>query len=94
MAFLSIVDEGPLEERDALWEAGRKSGREWFTARTLAEYWIDGQRTLSEIVKLVQLETGRAYGTEILAYCQFLAVKGVLTLHPKKQTTEVSSTES
>ena len=90
MAFHSILDEGPPEERDAQWEAGRKAGREWFTVRTLAEYWIDGQRTLSEIVKLVQLETGQAYGPEILAYCQFLAVKGVLTLHPKNQTTEVS----
>ena len=80
MAFLSIVDEGPPEERDARWESGRKAGREWFTARTLAEYWIDGQRTLGEIVNLVQLETGRAYGPEILAYCQLLANKGLLAL--------------
>ena len=80
MAFLSIVDEGPPEERDARWESGRKAGREWFTARTLAEYWIDGQRTLGEIVNLVQLETGRAYGPEILAYCQLLADKGLLAL--------------
>ena len=81
MAFLSIVDEGPPEERDALWEAGRKSGSEWFTARTLAEYWIDGQRTIAEIVRLVQHETGKFYGPEILAYCQFLASKGLLALH-------------
>jgi aminopeptidase YwaD len=80
MAFLSIVDEGPPEERDALWDAGRKSGRDWFTARTLAEYWIDGQRTIAEIADLIQHETGKFYGPEILAYCKFLVSKGLLAL--------------
>ncbi len=83
MAFLSIIDEGPPEERDALWEASRKAGRDWFTARTLAEYWIDGQRTIAEIADLIRHETGKFYGTEILAYCEFLTSKGLLALQTK-----------
>ena len=80
MAFLSVLDGGTPEERDALWQASRRAGRGWITARTLAEYWIDGRRTLAEIAALVHRETGADYTSEIVAYCDLLATKGLLTL--------------
>jgi hypothetical protein len=79
MAFHSAMEEGPPAERDALWEASQKAHRGWPTARTLAEYWIDGKRTVDEIIDLVHQETGSFYGPEILGYCELLASKGLLT---------------
>jgi hypothetical protein len=82
IAFLSVLDGGTPEERDTIWEANRQAGEAWVKARTLAEYWIDGKRTLAEVAALVRQETGANVGPEILAYCELLASKGLLALHP------------
>lgn len=80
VAFLSSLDELSPEERDALWHANKQAGKGWFRARSLAEYWIDGKRTLREIADLVYHETGAFYGPEIAAYCRLLAGKGLVTM--------------
>jgi hypothetical protein len=82
LAFLSVLDGGAPEERDALWEANRHAGEGWIKARTLAEYWIDGSRTLAEIADLVRHETGASYDPQISAFCELLASKGLLTYQP------------
>jgi hypothetical protein len=48
----------PEEEREAYWRL-RKRHRESWIQGVLAQYWADGKRSLSEIARLIEMETGR-----------------------------------
>jgi hypothetical protein len=50
----------PPEERESLLQLQKKRHRAAWTLPTLALYWADGQRTLTEIADLVELETGQS----------------------------------
>jgi hypothetical protein len=89
LAFRSLLEGTTPAERDALWEANHRAGRAWWTARTLAEYWADGQRSISEIADRVQQETGQDFGPQILAFFEFLAGQDAVTLHEAGAVQEV-----
>lgn len=46
------------EDREAYWRLNKKYGESWAQG-ILAQYWADGQRSLLEIAKLIELEIGR-----------------------------------
>jgi len=50
----------------------------WRMLRLFAEYWADGRRTLAEIARLVELETGQALGPSIETYFSLLEQAGVM----------------
>ncbi len=54
----------------------------WMSVRVYAEYWADGRRTLAEIARLVELETGRALAPAIAAYFRLLEKAGVVEFTP------------
>ena len=58
--------------RDALWQASKQAGNLWWTARSLAEYWADGQRSVDEISDKVYQETGQRFDNEIMSYFEIL----------------------
>lgn len=60
------------EDRLAWYQLIEEAGEGWATARLLAEYWADGQRTLRDIVDLVEMECGQRRGAELLEYFRFL----------------------
>ncbi|MEA3337852.1 MAG: DUF4910 domain-containing protein [Chloroflexota bacterium] len=80
ISFFDLMAKLSEEERDAFWQETMGAGRASWTARTLAEYWADGQLTVAEIADRVQLETGVASGERVLAYFQALAERGVVKL--------------
>jgi hypothetical protein len=91
VGFRSLVQDGTAEERDALWEAQKKGGRDWSTVQALSEYWADGQRSIAEIADRVALETGTNHGPVILAFFHLLAAKGLATLHQTAPAPEGAS---
>ena len=52
----------------------------WRMLRAYAEYWTDGRRTLAEIAKLVEMETGQALGPSIETYFRLLEKAGVMEI--------------
>jgi len=67
----------PPEDRDAYWKLG-KEHRESQVLGTLAVYWADGERNLLEIVRLVELETGRKDLEYLVGYFGFLRKMGLV----------------
>ncbi|HIQ06197.1 MAG TPA: DUF4910 domain-containing protein, partial [Anaerolineae bacterium] len=70
LARLSDADREVFREWE---EAG---SQEWQRARRVAEYWADGQRTITDIVQLVELETGWRQGEKVWEYFQWLEQLG------------------
>ncbi len=71
----------PFAESDlAAWRQLYADIPNWRMLRLFAEYWADGQRTLAEIAKLVEMETGQALGPSIETYFRLLAKAGVMEL--------------
>jgi len=69
------------EERLEWHGLAKAAGEGWGTVRCLAQYWADGQRTLREVVDLVELESGHRGGAELLAYFRFLVKMDLAVLH-------------
>ena len=71
----------PLDESDlAAWRQLYADIPNWRMLRLFAEYWTDGSRTLAEIARLVEMETGQALGPSIETYFHLLAKAGVMEL--------------
>jgi hypothetical protein len=68
------------EDRLAWYRMTAAAGAGWDTARRLAEYWADGQRTLLEIVQLVELESGQKRGPLLLQCFRYCEKMGLLRL--------------
>jgi len=69
----------PLPESDlAAWRQLYADIPNWRMLRLFAEYWADGRRTLAEIARLVELETGQALGPSIETYFSLLEQAGVM----------------
>lgn len=54
----------------------------WMSMRVYAEYWADGRRSVAEIARLVEMETGRALGPAIATYFRLLEKAGVVEVRP------------
>ena len=68
------------EDRLAWYRLAERAGEGWRTAYRLAEYWADGERTLAEIVDLVELESGQQRGSELLECFRFLEKMGLMEM--------------
>lgn len=68
------------EDRLAWHRLTERAGEGWTTAHLLAEYWSDGERTLREIVDLVELESGQRRGAELLECFRLLEKMGLVEL--------------
>ncbi len=63
----------PLDEADlTAWRQLYADIPNWRMLRLFAEYWADGHRTLAEIARLVEMETGQALGPSIETYFRLL----------------------
>ena len=71
----------PLDEADqAAWRQLYDDLPNWRTLRIYAEYWTDGRRTLAEIARLVEMETGQALGPSIEAFFLLLEKAGAMEM--------------
>jgi aminopeptidase YwaD len=75
----------PREDRDALWRL-EKEHRESRILGTLALYWADGKRSLSEIANLIELETGMRDTEYLLQYFGFLEKMGLIQIERREQS--------
>lgn len=65
------------EDREAWWRLGKKH-RESRILGTLAMYWADGERSLLEVSRLVELEAGRIDLEYLVSYFGFLRKMGLV----------------
>ncbi len=66
------------EDREAFYRLGRKH-KEASGSENLAVYWSDGARSLLEVSRLVELESGRSDLEYLLGYFTFLEKMGLLS---------------
>ena len=66
------------EDREAFRSMTKKYGDEHASSATLALYWTDGSRSLSEISRLVKLECGETNLAYIVEYYGFLEKMGLV----------------
>ncbi|MCB0205297.1 MAG: DUF4910 domain-containing protein [Anaerolineae bacterium] len=78
VALRSLEEGDDPMSRDALWQASKQAGNLWWTARSLAEYWADGQRSVDEISDKVYQETGQRFDNEIMSYFEILEANDLL----------------
>ena len=79
MVFPDVVL--PLDEDDQqVWQALFAQVPGWRMLKAFAEYWADGERSLAEIARLVELETGHAIGPAIETYFNLLAKVGLMEM--------------
>jgi hypothetical protein len=71
-----------LDEREALRELGKKhpNGR---SATTLSFYWANGTRSLLEISRLVELESGKTDTEYLVSYYGYIEKMGLVKLSNK-----------
>ena len=69
------------EDRKAYKALNKKHGIEYGGPATLALYWTDGNRTVSEISKLVKLESGSTNLEYLIEYFGFLEKLQLIKLH-------------
>jgi len=74
-----------LEDRLEWQRLEAKAGYGWDTARRLAEYWSDGQRTLLEVVELVELESGQKRGPQLVQCFEYYEKMGLIRLVPAEK---------
>jgi hypothetical protein len=84
MDLVAGVPSVPLDADDrVLWQQLYDEVPNWRVLRAHAEYWADGKRSLAEIARLVELETGQALGPQIQRYFHLLAKAGLMSLQKK-----------
>ncbi|MBX7235074.1 MAG: DUF4910 domain-containing protein [Caldilineales bacterium] len=70
-----------LDDEDAAaWSRLHEEISDWESWRQYAEFWADGRRTLAEIARLVELETGRALGPAFATYFRLLEKAGLVRM--------------
>lgn len=68
------------EERERWWRLEHRYGHALWYLLPLTLYWADGERTLHEIVDLVEMETGKRAVELLITYCRTLSDLGLLDL--------------
>jgi len=74
------------QERDELHAWLKECGRAYGLLSTVASYWVDGERTLAEIVDLVELETGQRDVQMLVRHFDLLIKLGLMALRPNPQS--------
>jgi aminopeptidase YwaD len=64
--------------RDRWWDLRRRLNDVCGTLSILAEYWVDGQRDVNELARLVARETGQDATALLMEYFSFLAELGLM----------------
>jgi hypothetical protein len=67
------------EDQEAFYQLG-KAHKEVSGLETLAVYWSDGERSLLDVSRLVELESGRRNLAYLVDYFQFLEKMGLVSL--------------
>ena len=73
------------EDRETLHRFVKESPEVLYVQADLAMYWVDGERTLSDIAHLVQMETGKRSTEALVKYFEFLARIGGIELRSSAQ---------
>jgi len=68
------------EERERWWQLEQRYGNALWYLLPLTLYWSDGERTLHEIVDLVEMESGKRAAELLVSYCRTLSDLGLLDL--------------
>ncbi|MFQ5885992.1 MAG: DUF4910 domain-containing protein [Anaerolineae bacterium] len=68
------------EERERWWRLEHRYGNALWYLLPLTLYWADGERTLGEIVDLVEMETGKREAELLVTYCRTLSDLDLLHL--------------
>jgi hypothetical protein len=68
------------EDRLSWYQLAERGGGGWKTVLRLAEFWCDGQRSLADVVNLVELESGRRPGVDLLERFRLLEAMGLMEL--------------
>ncbi len=68
------------EERERWWRLEHRYGNALWYLLPLSLYWADGERTLHEIVDLVEMETGKRAAELLVTYCRTLSDLDLLHL--------------
>ncbi len=68
------------EERERWWRLEHRYGNALWYLLPLTLYWSDGERTLGEIVDLVETETGKREAELLVTYCRTLSDLDLLHL--------------
>jgi aminopeptidase-like protein len=69
------------EDQEALRQLNKKHGIVYGGPSTLALYWTDGSRSISEISRLVKMETGSTNLAYLMDYFGFLVRSGLAEFH-------------
>lgn len=65
---------------EAAWRQLYDDVPDWDNWRQYAEFWADGRRTLAEITRLVELETGQSLGPALATYFHLLKKAGLVRM--------------
>ena len=68
------------EEREGWWRLEKRYGNALWYLLPLTLYWANGERTLHQIVDLVEMETGKRAVELLVTYCRTLSDLGLLDL--------------
>lgn len=68
------------EERERWWRLEYRYGNALWYLLPLTLYWANGERSLHEIVNLVEMETGKRAAELLVTYCRTLSDLGLLGL--------------
>jgi len=72
-----------FEERERWWRMEERYGNALWYLLPLTLYWADGERTLQEIVDLVEMETGKRAAELLVTYCHTLSDLNLLDLRER-----------
>jgi len=68
------------EERETAYAWFKEYGRLYHRLGTMANYWVNGERTVAEIADLVELETGQRNVQLLVKHYSLLAKLGLMAL--------------
>jgi hypothetical protein len=70
----------PAKEREKARTWQREHGRLYRSLSVVANYWVDGKRTVLDIADLVELETGQRNVSLLVRHFQLLDRLGLMAL--------------
>jgi aminopeptidase YwaD len=73
------------EDREALYRLNQEYPKFGYTLPVLALYWVDGERSLSEVADLLEMETGMRMTEPLVKHFEFLSRIGGIELRSAAQ---------
>lgn len=74
-----------VEDKEALYRFGKDNRDFLYEQSVVALYWVNGERTLSDIADMAELETGSRLTEPLVKYFEFLARVGGIELHSRSE---------